>query len=167
MTFEQFTTIDLDTEADPPSFTQNRTSELRNKAIANKDANLLQSEEAKDKLEGKMRITGKTKIRRENTALMYNGLERELTGVTGQQLSKEGKALMIEDGEADEDETLTKGDKAQNASDRTLAVLQPNVQVQGEGGERVEVAHRGASLSEKVRSREERSDELGMRQLRS
>ena len=69
---------------------------------------LLQSEECKDKLEGVMRTTGKTKIRREESALMYNETEKKLVNAMGQELSREGQRLMIEAGDdGDYDETRT------------------------------------------------------------
>ncbi|GMI13303.1 hypothetical protein TrVE_jg12599 [Triparma verrucosa] len=150
LTFEQFNTVELDAEADPPSFTQNRTSELRNKAIANGDMALLQSEECKDKLEGVMRTTGKTKIRREESALMYNETEKKLVNAMGQELSKEGQRLIIEAGDdGDYDETKTEEDEIKEQAERTLAVIKPNVQIADENGIMLEVAHWKASSTEK------------------
>lgn len=78
LTFEQFNTIDMESEANPPSFTKNRMSELRNKAFVEGDTALLTSDACLDPLAPKARNKGRTKNRKVDAQIMYDELEKDL-----------------------------------------------------------------------------------------
>ncbi|GMI27775.1 hypothetical protein TeGR_g8539 [Tetraparma gracilis] len=105
-TFQQFSTIELESEADPPSFTRARLSEKKTAAlIEGGPANtaLIESGEFDYKLLSKERTTGKTKERKETADAMYSELEKELEADLAK-AEKETKAAADDDDDDDDDE---------------------------------------------------------------
>lgn len=83
LTLEQFNTVDLETEADPPAFSRNRIREARARAIQDGNVQLLQSGALDDPMDGKKgkkwRQKRKTATkRRKDYDQVYESLEKEL-----------------------------------------------------------------------------------------
>ena len=83
LTLEQFNTVDLETEADPPAFMRNRIREARARAIQDGNLDLLESGKLDDPMEGKRAHKWRNRQRRKNKSneehsQLYESLEKEL-----------------------------------------------------------------------------------------
>ena len=83
LTLEQFNTVDLENEADPPAFSRNRIREARARAIQHGNVDLLQSGALDDPMEGKKAHSWRQKTQRKNRRKqahneLYQTLEKEL-----------------------------------------------------------------------------------------
>lgn len=85
LTLDQFISIDLETEADPPRFTSNRIREARAKAIQDKDIALLTSGKLDDPRDGakrasKWRETRTVTDKQKELNTLYNQLAKDMAG---------------------------------------------------------------------------------------
>ena len=83
LTLEQFNTVDLETEADPRSFSRNRIREARARAIQEGNVELLESGALDDPMEGKRKHSWRNKTRRKSKRKqehnkLYETLQKEL-----------------------------------------------------------------------------------------
>ena len=124
LTFEQFNTVDLESEANPPSFVKNRLSESRNAAIMDGDEKLLK--DSVNPIAPKPRTNiGKTKVRRDMTQSMYDDLKKDL---------KSGDAEEDEDEDEEEKEENEDGQEI-DASSTALVLRTQEITVNdGSGG---------------------------------
>eukprot|EP00977_Amphora_coffeiformis_P002072 scaffold394_cov166-Amphora_coffeaeformis.AAC.4 len=83
LTLEQFNTVDLETEADPRSFSRNRIREARARAIQEGNVELLESGALDDPMEGRRKHSWRKKTRRKSKRKqehnkLYETLQKEL-----------------------------------------------------------------------------------------
>lgn len=83
LTLQQFNRVDLENEADPPSFTRNRMMEARARAIDENDVKLLTSGALDDPMKGENNMSkwrdGKTSKNNDAFEKLYKSLEEEMT----------------------------------------------------------------------------------------
>ena len=84
LTLEQFNTVDLETEADPRSFSRNRFREARARAIQEGNVELLESGALDDPMDGKQKHSWRKKAKRKSKRnqehnKLYETLQKELT----------------------------------------------------------------------------------------
>jgi transcription factor IIIB subunit 2 len=102
LTLDQFISIDLEIEADPPRFTTNRLREARAKAIQKKNVGLLTSgklDDPREKRSSKWREIKSVTEKQKDLNALYGQLAKDMTGDgSNQSNSKQGdQQLMIQD----------------------------------------------------------------------
>jgi len=83
LTLDQFISIDLETEADPPRFTTNRLREARAKAIQDKNVGLLTSgklDDPRERRASKWRETKSVTEKQKELNTLYGQLAKDMTG---------------------------------------------------------------------------------------
>lgn len=79
LTLEQFKSVEIEDEADPPSFTRNRYQEARAKAIQDGNTELLESGDLNHPLVGKLRLQdGKSSQKQTEISTMYKDLQTNM-----------------------------------------------------------------------------------------
>ena len=108
LTLQQFNRVDLENEADPPSFTKNRIMEARARAIQQNNTELLTSGALDDPMKSKKHISkwreDQTSEKTEAFEKLYKTLEAEMNK------KKNGEGDDDEDGENSNDENGEKDD---------------------------------------------------------
>lgn len=104
LTLDQFISIDLETEADPPRFTTNRLREARAKAIQDKNVGLLTSgklDDPREKRGTKWRESKPVTEKQKGMNTLYGQLAKDMTGdgIDQKQSENGDQQLLLQDSE--------------------------------------------------------------------
>eukprot|EP00546_Thalassionema_frauenfeldii_P021847 CAMPEP_0178906146 /NCGR_PEP_ID=MMETSP0786-20121207/6665_1 /TAXON_ID=186022 /ORGANISM="Thalassionema frauenfeldii, Strain CCMP 1798" /LENGTH=595 /DNA_ID=CAMNT_0020577825 /DNA_START=128 /DNA_END=1911 /DNA_ORIENTATION=+ len=114
LTLEQFNTVEIEHEVDPPAFTKNRIREARARAIQQKNYDLLTSGALDNPLDGKNPARWRKNIRKQKLQAdhdqLYKELEKQLNPTDDKEKEKTGDDL---------EKDVSKGQTTQDLSDET------------------------------------------------
>lgn len=136
LTLQQFNRVDLENEADPPSFTRNRMMEARARAIDENDVKLLTSGALDDPMKGENNMSkwrdGKTSKNNDAFEKLYKSLEEEMTK-KGSEIPKDDTAKKTE-----ANDNVDEGNKKDANKDEKEKESQ---NIQGENGKKSPEEH--------------------------
>jgi transcription factor IIIB subunit 2 len=155
LTLEQFNTVDLESEADPPAFSRNRIREARARAIQEGNVALLTSGALDDPAEGKKAGTWRSQTRKnqrkEEHNKLYESLQKDLAVEKTKTLedSTEGNEIVLHTGTDSKTAVATPGwEKAYPRKRDGRAIILPELATEEEMRESTVPVEAKLNLSE-------------------